>query len=304
MSQNPIQSATSALIELLQEQTRDGSDQIWLTPVARKQLRELPGLYAAAPKSGADPVSAAPASPSIREAEPRPRAASLPLAESSAEPAAPQAPTLVPEGTTKAEKLAWLQERAKNWEPARKLDSLRETMVFAVGSPDAKLVFVGEAPGSEEERLREPFVGPAGQLLTKIIQAMGIGRSDVYISNIVKFRPALPNQGESNRKPTSEEMASCVAFVKAEIEVIQPKVVVALGGSAAEGLLGLTGAVSRMRSQFHDFTGIPTMVTFHPSYLLRNKQLTERRKVWEDMLLVMEKLEMPISSKQRAFFKK
>ncbi|MEM1297466.1 MAG: uracil-DNA glycosylase, partial [Verrucomicrobiota bacterium] len=132
----------------------------------------------------------------------------------------------------------------------------------------------------------------------------GIPRSDVYISNIVKFRPALPNQGESNRKPTAEEMASCVTFVKTEIEVIQPDVVVALGGTAAEGLLGLTGSVSRMRSQFHDLSGIPTMVTFHPSYLLRNKQLTERRKVWEDMLLVMEKLEMPISPKQHGYFKK
>ena len=212
-------------------------------------------------------------------------------------------PVLTPEGVTKEEKLAWLREKASNWEPAKRLDSLRDTMVFAVGNPEASIVFVGEAPGGEEERLEEPFVGPAGQLLTKMIGAMGVAREEVYISNIVKFRPALPNQGESNRKPTTEEMASCVCFVRAEIAVIQPKAIVALGASAAEGLLGLQGAVSRIRSQFHDFDGIPAMVTYHPSYLLRNKQLSERRKVWEDMLMVMEKVNLPISEKQRGFFR-
>ncbi|MEM7014050.1 MAG: uracil-DNA glycosylase, partial [Verrucomicrobiota bacterium] len=150
-----------------------------------------------------------------------------------------------------------------------------------------------------------PFVGPAGQLLTKMIGAMGIKRSDVYISNIVKFRPALPNQTNNNRKPTAEEMAACVSLVLTEIDVIKPKAIIALGGTAAEGLLGLDSAiVGRLRNQFHDLNGVPVMVTYHPSYLLRNTSLSERRKVWEDILMVMEKIGLPISEKQRGYFLK
>jgi uracil-DNA glycosylase len=109
-------------------------------------------------------------------------------------------------GDTIEEKLAALRAMAENWEPARSMNSLRQTMVFAVGDPHAKLMFVGEAPGAEEEKLREPFVGPAGQKLTAIIKAMGLDRPQVYISNICKFRPAMDNQGSGNRKPTAEEM--------------------------------------------------------------------------------------------------
>jgi DNA polymerase len=213
-----------------------------------------------------------------------------------------QSPRLVPEGATKEEKLRWLKERAKDFPPVRELDSLRDTMVFSVGNPEARLMFVGEAPGAEEERQGEPFVGPAGQLLTKMILAMGLKREETYISNIVKFRPALPNQGESNRKPTDKEMAACLCFIQAEIEVVQPEVIVALGGTAAQGLLGVEEPVGRLRNRFHSFEGIPLMVTFHPSYLLRNTVLSERRKVWEDLLLVMERLGLPISAKQRAYF--
>ncbi len=212
------------------------------------------------------------------------------------------APKLVPEGATKAEKLRWLADRAKDCPDVKALDSLRDIMVFAVGNPDARLMFVGEAPGAEEERQGEPFVGPAGQLLTKMIAAMGLKREETYISNIVKFRPAVPNQGESNRKPSKDEMAACLGFIRAEIEVVKPEVIVALGGTAAQGLLGVEEPVGRLRNQFHSFEGIPLMVTFHPSYLLRNTSLSERRKVWEDLLLVMERLKLPISPKQRAYF--
>jgi DNA polymerase len=179
---------------------------------------------------------------------------------------------------------------------------LRETRVFSTGNPDARLLFVGEAPGAEEERQGEPFVGPAGQLLTRMIAAMGLQREETYITNIVKFRPAVPNQGESNRKPTREEMAACLDFVLAEIEIVKPEVIVALGATAACGLLGSEEPVGRLRNQFHSLGGVPLMVTFHPSYLLRNTNLSERRKVWEDLLLVMERLQLPISPKQRAFF--
>jgi DNA polymerase len=126
----------------------------------------------------------------------------------------------------------------KNCEACRALGTLRETIVFATGNPLADVMFIGEAPGAEEEKQKKPFVGPAGQKLTQIIGAMGLSRDDVYISNIVKFRPKKGDgrfQGSSNRKPDQAEMASCISFIRAEIEVVQPKVIVALGGTAAEG---------------------------------------------------------------------
>ncbi|MCX6837711.1 MAG: uracil-DNA glycosylase [Verrucomicrobia bacterium] len=208
-------------------------------------------------------------------------------------------------GNTLEEKLAALRTMAETWEPARSLESLRQTMVFAVGDPLAKLMFVGEAPGAEEEKLREPFVGPAGQKLTAIIKAMGLDRAQVYISNICKFRPAMDNQGSGNRKPTAEEMKACLPFVLTEIDLIKPHVIVALGATAAEGL-GMPGSVGGLRGCFHSTSGIPTMVTYHPSYLLREEKMGDgiraKRQVWEDMLMVMEKLGLPISDKQRSYF--
>jgi uracil-DNA glycosylase family 4 len=164
-------------------------------------------------------------------------------------------------------------------------------------------MFVGEAPGYHEEQQREPFVGAAGQKLNDILKAMGLSRADVYISNIVKFRPATPGQTTNNRKPTLEEMASCISFIRAEVEIVKPRCIVALGGTAAEGLLGLTGSVGAMRGKWHEFGEIPVRVTYHPAYLLHNNSGSQdKRRVWEDMLDVMEKLGLPISDKQRGYF--
>lgn len=207
------------------------------------------------------------------------------------------------EGTTAAERIASLREQAGNWPPAKALGSLRETMVFSTGDPEAELMLVGEAPGHHEERRQEPFVGPAGQKLNDILKAMGIERAAVYISNIVKFRPAMPGQTTNNRKPTLDEMAACLPFVREEVKVVRPKCIVALGGTAAEGLLGLSGSVGGMRGRWHEFDGIPVRVTYHPAYLLHGKAaLSDKRKIWEDMLEVMEKLGLPVSDKQRGFF--
>jgi DNA polymerase len=164
-------------------------------------------------------------------------------------------------------------------------------------------MFVGEAPGYNEEKEGEPFVGPAGQKLNYILKAMGIQRADVYISNLVKFRPSLPKQTTNNRKPSPEEMAACLPLVMAEISVVRPKLIIALGGTAAEGLLGLEGTVGAMRDKWHDLSGIPARVTYHPSYLLQSGGSNDvKRALWEDMLAAMEKLGMPISEKQRGFF--
>lgn len=211
---------------------------------------------------------------------------------------------LTPTGTTRTEQLASLRAQAESWEPARNLGTLRDTMVFAIGNPEAPIVFVGEAPGYEEELRREPVVGKAGEKFNAILVAMGLSREEIYISNICKFRPSLKNQTTNNRKPTREEMHACLPFVRAEIGIIKPKCIVALGATAAEGLLDSTETVGHMRGSWHEFEGIPLRVTYHPSYLLHSDAaLPEKRKVWDDMLCLMEFLGMPISEKQRGYFK-
>jgi DNA polymerase len=181
-------------------------------------------------------------------------------------------------------------------------------VVLGVGSLDAGIFFCGEAPGAEEEMQGEPFVGPAGQLLTKMIKAMGLERSQVYIGNIMNWRPEMPTapgiEQVGNRPPTAEEMAYCLPFLRAQIEIVQPQLVVALGASAAAGLLGPASfkALGEVRGRWHSFAGRPVMVTYHPSYLLRNNSNRSKRTVWEDLLQVMERAELPITPRQRNFF--
>ncbi len=179
-----------------------------------------------------------------------------------------------------------------------------KNLVFGVGSLDADIFFCGEAPGAEEEEQSEPFVGPAGKLLTKIIQAMGLSREEVYIGNIMNFRPPLPSP-VGNRPPTPEEMAYCLPYLKAQLAIVKPKVVVALGKTAVDGLLGPDPKrrMGQVRGQWQSFEDIPLMATYHPSYLLRNESMKAKRMVWEDMLLVMEKVGLPISEKQQGYFK-
>jgi DNA polymerase len=159
----------------------------------------------------------------------------------------------------------------------------RKQIVFGVGSPDARLMFVGEAPGADEDIQGEPFVGRAGQLLTKIIQSIGLQRSDVYIANVIKCRPP------SNRNPEPDEVASCQPFLFRQIDAIRPKVLVALGTFAAHALLGTDAPISRLRGRVHDFRGgIQLIPTFHPAFLLRSPD--RKRDVWEDMKKVRDLL--------------
>ncbi len=194
-----------------------------------------------------------------------------------------------------------MQRRAMACVKCSHLASSRKNVVFGVGNINAELMFVGEAPGAEEDEQAEPFVGRAGQLLTKIIETMGLRRDSVYIANILKCRPDTPGQAYGNRKPTPEEMQTCIPFLHEQIDLIKPKVLVALGGTAVEGLLGATG-INKLRGNWHIYRGTPLMPTFHPAYLLRTPG--DKRKVWEDMLKVMERLGLPISEKQQNFFLK
>ena len=151
----------------------------------------------------------------------------------------------------------------------------RTNIVFGVGNPDADLMFVGEAPGRDEDLRGEPFVGRAGQLLTKIIEAIDLHREDVYIANVIKCRPP------GNRNPTPEEIRTCEPFLLAQVDAIRPKVVVALGSFAVRTLLGVDVAISKVRGKVHDYRGSKLIPTFHPAYLLRSPD--KKREVWEDM---------------------
>lgn len=163
-----------------------------------------------------------------------------------------------------------------------KLHKGRTNLVFGVGDPNAKLMFIGEGPGRDEDMQGEPFVGLAGQLLTKIIEAMGYKRSDVYIANIVKCRP--PN----NRNPEPDEVAACVEFLMSQVEIIRPRMIVCLGGVALQSLFGPELKITRARGKILDWHGIPVMPTYHPAFLLRNANM--KKPVWEDMQKVMKLL--------------
>ncbi len=218
-------------------------------------------------------------------------------------------PAAVPPGVTaesqkrdKADLLAAVRERVNACTQCAHLACSRTQTVFGVGNPDADLMFIGEAPGADEDQQGEPFVGRAGQLLTKILSAMNFARQDVYIANILKCRPDMPAGSFGNRPPTPAEMQTCRPFLIEQIDIIKPNVLVALGAVAVEGLLGTRGTMRDLRGRWHTYNGIPLMITYHPAYLLRNQAPSEKRKVWEDMLQVMERLERPISERQRNYF--
>lgn len=286
-----------ALIDFLRSEEARGITHVHLDEESRQVLRDL-NARSKRP-AGAAPVTATPAA---RVASERPN---ISLAAAPAPRPSAATSELRIEGYTPAEQIDSLRRQAETWAPALSLGTLRNTMVFSVGNPEAEIMLVGEAPGYQEERQKEPFVGPAGQKLTDILKAMGLTREQVYISNIVKFRPSMPGQTTNNRPPNDEEMASCLPFIRAEVSIVKPSCIIALGGTAAKGLLNRDDAVAKLRGSWHEFAGVPVRVTYHPSYLLRGTSGNEdKRKVWEDMLAVMELLAMRITEKQRGYFTK
>lgn len=300
----------SAYVQLLDAAIRDlggrkaaGESFVVVAPDALNALTvPLPRSQppAATPMAQPRPAVAAPR-PAPAVAPPRP---APPLAVAPVRPPATLVST--PE---KAAAFAELRARVMACVKCSQLVATRQSVVFGVGSLDAQLLFVGEAPGADEDRLGEPFVGAAGQLLTKIITAMGQTRDTVFIANVLKCRPHQPPGEPGNRKPRPDEMATCLPYLREQIQLIQPRVIVALGGTAVEGLFSMSEAgITRRRGNWMDFLGIPVMPTFHPSYVLRNETGPDqgratKRQVWEDMLQVMERLALPISEKQRGYFK-
>lgn len=175
-----------------------------------------------------------------------------------------------------------------------KLGATRKNLVFGAGNPKARIVFVGEGPGADEDAQGEPFVGDAGKMLNRIIAAMELKREEVYICNVVKCRPP------QNRPPESDEVSACSPFLLRQLASVKPEAIVALGTSAAQALLQTKVPISKLRSKFHDFHGIPLMPTYHPSYLLRTGGNSDSFwSVWDDMTQVLQLLKLPVPVKNR-----
>jgi uracil-DNA glycosylase family 4 len=261
-------------------------------------------LHRLAAARGAAPSKAQPSREPVMTQRPISKPAAPVAAPKSPAPAPPSADVFPTSGATKQDRIDQIRAAVAPCIKCPQLARTRTQTVFGVGNIDAQIMFVGEAPGADEDQQGEPFVGKAGQLLTKIIETMGLKRGDVFIANVLKCRPDMPPGSSGNRRPTTLEMQTCLPYLRAQIDAIQPTVLVALGAVAMEGLLGAVEPMSRLRGRWHEFQGIPLMATYHPAYLLRNQSLSEKRKVWEDMLLVMERVGLPITEKHRGYFLK
>jgi len=273
----------TALTAIADELRRLKTDGVRTVAVADESMAELRAALAREPR---------PAKPVAREAT----------------PAAPAARAGPPPAGDKPSRWEALRRQVTDDATCRSNVRAGKKVVLGVGNLDAQIMFIGEAPGAEEEVQGEPFVGPAGQLLNKMIAGMGIQRSDVYIGNIMNWRPQLPVRPDGvqygNRPPTPDEMAHCMPFLLAQIDIVQPAILVALGATAAQGLLGsgTFKALGEVRGQWRKFADRPLIVTYHPSYILRNPTNRSKRLIWEDLLKVMERVGLPISEKQRAYF--
>jgi DNA polymerase len=247
----------------------------------REELRALAaGLRANLASRKLSGLSGVPRTKSPRKAAPvaaAPVSAAAPVAAAAAVPAGAEIDVEVGGRPTGARGLALVREELGDCQRC-KLAPLRTKLVFGVGNPNAHLVFVGEAPGADEDAQGEPFVGKAGQLLTKMIEAMGYAREDVYICNILKCRPP------GNRNPEPDEIEKCEPFLKAQLAALRPRVIVALGKFAAQCLLRDDSPISRLRGTFRSYEGIQLMPTFHPAYLLRDP--SKKKEAWSDLKAV------------------
>ena len=256
-------------------------------------------------------ASSRPATPSYTSTptEPTPAKAKAALA-----PLLPPPPIVSLPNGDKATRWAWLRDQVLNHPVCLANVRPGKKVLFGTGSLDAKILFVGDVPGPEDEAQGEPFFGPAGQLLTKMILAMGLKREDVYIVNLMAWRPQTPTvaglEQVANRDLTAEEMAFGLPFLRAQIEVVNPDLIVVLGATAARGLLGAGSfkTLVEVRGQWNQFLGKPLIVSYHPSYLLRQETSgataarKAKRATWEDLLKVMERAGLTISAKQHGYF--
>lgn len=203
--------------------------------------------------------------------------------------ASPSSPVVGDQTEDRRHALAVLAGQVSKCDRCKELFSTRTQTVFGVGPLSPELCFVGEAPGADEDRQGEPFVGAAGQLLDKIIAAMGMGRGEVYICNTLKCRPPR------NRTPSPQECANCRDYFEQQIELVNPRFICCLGAVASQNVLGTTTGITKLRGRFHDYKGIPVMCTFHPAALLRNPDW--KKDVWEDMKILLKRMGRPVPSR-------
>jgi len=255
------------LSEILAYLSEIGYGDVYLRPNARPSASQRPPAPVAARAEAPAPIPAAAPELTVPPPPPAPviPAAAPPAADLAARRAEMEGLAAIVAGCTRC-----------------RLAEGRKSVVFGAGNPDADLMLIGEGPGAEEDRQGLPFVGPAGELLTRIIQAIDLRREDVYIANVVKCRPP------GNRDPQPDEVQACRGYLEKQVALVRPRVLVALGRTAAQALLGNESPIGQLRGQWYQAFGVPTMVTYHPAALLRNQGL--KRPTWEDMQQVRDRL--------------
>ena len=301
--------ALDILLEELKRQKAAGVRRVSITAdslAALKSLAGSPVAPAAIPtpapaKAAPVPAPARPvAAPATAPARPVTPAAPKPAVVVSAAPI-PDAPIFTLAAGTKAERMQALRQLVDACVETKKHLTAPQRPLLGHGSLEAKVVFVGEAPTIGEMEAGQAFAGESGELLQKILGAAAINQADCYFAPVMVWRPEPPTQ-YGKRPPTARELAFNLPYLRAQIDVISPRVVVALGAQAFEALHGRTPTITQARGQWFDLGGVPLLATFHPNYLLHSPSASAKRTVWEDFLLLMEKLGLPISEKQRGFF--
>jgi uracil-DNA glycosylase family 4 len=304
--------ALDILLEELRRQKAAGVRRVSISDDSLAALKALtgtpaPAAPASAPVAAARPAPVAQAASAVRPAAPAPAAVrpATPVAPKPAvvvsAPPIPDAPIFTLPAGTKAERMQALHQLVAACAETKKHLTAPHVPLLGHGALDAKVVFVGEAPSLEEMEAGKAFAGASGELLQKILTAAAIKPADIYLVPVMVWRPEPPTQ-YGKRPPNARELAFNLPYLRAQIDVVAPRVVVALGSQAFEALHGRTPTITQARGQWFDLAGVPLMATYHPNYLLHNPSASAKRAVWEDFLLVMEKLGLPISEKQRGYF--
>jgi len=291
--------ALDILLEELKRQKATGLRRVSVSDEAVATLKALAGTPVV------KPAPAAVAKSSAVSAAASVRPAPIPVAPKAAvvatTPVIADAPIFTLPAGTKAERMQALRQLVDACGETKKHLTGSHRALLGHGSLDAKVVFVGEAPSLEEMEAGQAFAGASGELLQKILGAAAISPADYYLAPVMVWRPEPPTQ-YGKRPPTARELAFNLPYLRAQIDVVAPRIVVALGAQAFEALHGRTPSITQARGQWFDLSGVPLMPTYHPNYLLHNPSASAKRAVWEDFLLAMEKLGLPISEKQRGFF--
>jgi len=297
--------ALDILLEELKRQKAAGLRRVSISDESLASLKTLAGAAPTAPAPAAPVAQAGPAA--VRPAAPAP-AAVRPAVTIAPKPAVvattpviADAPIFTLPAGTKAERMQALRQLVDACVETKKHLTGPHRALLGHGSLDAKVVFVGEAPSLEEMEAGKAFAGASGELLQKILGAAAISPADYYLAPVMVWRPEPPTQ-YGKRPPTARELAFNLPYLRAQIDVVAPRIVVALGAQAFEALHGRTPSITQARGQWFDLSGVPLMPTYHPNYLLHNPSASAKRAVWEDFLVVMEKLGLPISEKQRGYF--